>query len=155
MNKIKLDVIGISYSPTLTGSYNLELLDKKSNRKLTIIIGGFEAQSIAYTIEGANTLRPLTHDLFVNFSNDLGVNVKEVIITKIEEGIFYSDIIFEHNGINYTLDSRTSDAVALSLKFKCPIYTSEELLDKVSLLDVEEKLEEKVSGVVLDTLLAS
>ena len=141
MNKIKLNVLGISYSQTQTGAYALVLTEEKGERRIPIIIGGFEAQSIAIQLEGLKPPRPLTHDLFHNFALTFKINLKEVIIYKLEEGVFYSQLICQNNGQeDVVIDARTSDAIALALRFKCPIYTTEEILSKSGIvIDLEQE----------------
>jgi hypothetical protein len=140
MDKIKLNVLGISYSQTQTGAYALVLTEEKGERRIPIIIGGFEAQSIAIQLEGLKPPRPLTHDLFHNFALTFKINLKEVVIYKLEEGVFYSKLICNNGGEDVTIDARTSDAVALALRFKCPIYTTEEILSKSGIvIDLEQE----------------
>ncbi len=131
MELISLKVKGISYSETQSGAYALILSEKDGNRKLPIIIGGFEAQSIAIAIEDEiKPSRPLTHDLFKNFADRFNVNIKKVIIHKLLDGVFYSSIICERDKIEEIIDSRTSDAIALALIFKAPILTYDSILEK-------------------------
>ena len=131
MELISLKVKGISYSETQSGAYALILSEKDGNRKLPIIIGGFEAQSIAIAIEDEiKPSRPLTHDLFKNFANKFDISIKKIIIHKLLDGVFYSSIICERNKIEEVIDSRTSDAIALALRFKAPILTYDSILEK-------------------------
>ncbi len=131
MELISLKVKGISYSETQSGAYALILSEKDGNRKLPIIIGGFEAQSIAIAIEDEiKPSRPLTHDLFKNFADKFNVNIKKIIIHKLLDGVFYSSIICERNKIEEVIDSRTSDAIALALRFNAPILTYNSILEK-------------------------
>jgi len=131
MELISLKVKGISYSETQSGAYALILSEKEGNRKLPVIIGGFEAQSIAIAIEEEiKPSRPLTHDLFKNFANKFNINIKKIIIHKLLDGVFYSSIICERNKIEEVIDSRTSDAIALALRFKAPILTYNSILEK-------------------------
>lgn len=130
MSKVKLNVLGISYSQTQTGAYALVLTEEKGDRRIPIIVGGFEAQSIAIQLEGLNSPRPLTHDLFFNFATAFKINLLEVNIYKLEEGIFYSRLICDDSRSKIIVDARTSDAIALALRFKCPIYTTEEILSR-------------------------
>ena len=131
MELISLKVKGISYSETQSGAYALILSEKDGNRKLPIIIGGFEAQSIAIAIEDEiKPSRPLTHDLFKNFANKFNINIKKIIIHKLLDGVFYSSIICERNKIEEVIDSRTSDAIALALRFNAPILTYNSILEK-------------------------
>ncbi|MFY7668368.1 MAG: bifunctional nuclease domain-containing protein [Crocinitomicaceae bacterium] len=131
MQKIKLDITGIQYSQTQSGSYVLTLLEVGGRRKLPILIGGFEAQSIAVELEKMVPNRPLTHDLIKTFCKSFGVNVKEIIIYKFLEGVFYSKIICEKDGMLTEIDSRTSDAIAVGVRFNSPIYTYENVLEEV------------------------
>lgn len=143
MDKIKLNVLGISYSQTQTGAYALVLTEEQGERRIPIIIGGFEAQSIAIQLEGLKPPRPLTHDLFHNFATTFKINIKEVIIYKLEEGVFYSKLICNNGGEDVTIDARTSDAIALALRFKCSIYTTEEILSKSGIvIDLEQEKEQ-------------
>tara|TARA_X000000368_G_scaffold228493_2_gene180420 strand:- start:556 stop:1179 length:624 start_codon:yes stop_codon:yes gene_type:complete len=131
MELISLKVKGISYSETQSGAYALILNEKDGNRKLPIIIGGFEAQSIAIAIEDdIKPSRPLTHDLFRNFADKFNIKIKKVIIHKLLDGVFYSSIICEKNKIEEVIDSRTSDAIALALRFNAPILTYNSILEK-------------------------
>ncbi|MCK5171030.1 MAG: bifunctional nuclease family protein [Bacteroidales bacterium] len=144
MSKIKLNVLGISYSQTQTGAYALVLTEEDGERRIPIIIGGFEAQAIAIQLEGLKPPRPLTHDLFLNFSMSFGITLTEVNIHRLEEGVFYSKLICNNGGKNIEIDARTSDSIALALRFKCPIYTSEEILQKSGIvIDIQEKGESK------------
>ena len=144
MSKIKLNVLGISYSQTQTGAYALVLTEEQGERRIPIIIGGFEAQAIAIQLEGLKPPRPLTHDLFLSFAMSYGINLIEVNIYRLEEGVFYSQLICNKDGKDITIDARTSDAIALALRFKCPIYTSEEILQKSGIvIDIEESAKSK------------
>lgn len=144
MNKIKLNVLGISYSQTQSGAYALVLAEEEGSRRIPIIVGGFEAQAIAIELEGLNPPRPLTHDLFKNFSDAYGIKLVEVNIHKLEEGVFFANVIFDNGDRQMVLDARTSDAIALALRFKCPIFTTDEIVDKAGIvLDFEK-------GVVSD-----
>jgi uncharacterized protein len=143
MLKIKLNVLGLSVSQTQTGAYALVLAEDNGDRRIPIIIGPVEAQSIAIQLEGLHPPRPLTHDLFKNMAHAFQIELIEVIIYKLEEGIFFSELICEQNGTHIAIDSRTSDAVALALRFKCPIYTSEEILSKAGIvIEVSENDDE-------------
>lgn len=139
MGKIKLNVLGISYSQTQSGAYALVLSEEEGNRRIPIIVGGFEAQAIAIELEGLTPPRPLTHDLFKNFSDSYGIRIIEVNIHKLEEGVFFANILCDNGDQQITLDARTSDAIALALRFQCPIYTTEEIVDKAGIvLDFEK-----------------
>ncbi len=143
MDKIKLNVLGISYSQTQSGAYALVLNEENGERRIPIIVGGFEAQSIAIQLEGLNPPRPLTHDLFLNFAHAFHIELNEVLIHKLEEGVFYAKLICNNGNNSITIDSRTSDAIALALRFKCPIYTTEEILSKAGIIiDIEKEGEQ-------------
>ncbi len=134
MSKIKLNVLGLSYSQTQRGAYALVLTEENNNRRIPIIIGGGEAQAIAIELEGLKPPRPLTHDLFLSFAKVFNIKIIEVNIHKLEEGIFYSNLILDNGTNKFTIDARTSDAVALALRFNCPIYTTEEILAKAGII---------------------
>lgn len=137
---VKLNVLGISYSQTQSGAYALILTEENGERRIPIIVGGFEAQSIAIELEGLKPPRPLTHDLFMNFAKVFGITINEVVIYKLEEGVFYSQLQCDNGEENITLDARTSDAIALALRFKCPIFTTEEIIAKAGIvLDFEKE----------------
>ena len=139
MEKIKLEIVGLSYSQTQSGAYALVLSEVDGNRRLPIIIGGFEAQAIAIELEKMTPTRPLTHDLFKSFAEAFTINIMEVIIYNLTEGIFYSKLICEQNGMMHEVDARTSDAIAIAVRFGCPVYTYEDILSSAGmLLDGEE-----------------
>ena len=140
MEKVKLNVLGISYSQTQTGAYALVLAEENGRRRIPIIVGGFEAQAIAIQLEGLKPPRPLTHDLFLNFSHTFNIDLLEVTVYKLEEGVFYSKLTCDNGQRIIEIDARTSDAIALALRFKCPIYTTEEILHKAGIiLDFEKE----------------
>lgn len=134
MSKIKLNVLGISYSQTQSGAYALVLTEEKGDRRIPIIVGGFEAQSIAIQLEGLKPPRPLTHDLFMNFAKSFHIDLLEVNIYKLEEGVFYSKLYCDNGEQKIAIDTRTSDAIALALRFKCPIYTTEEIMERAGIV---------------------
>lgn len=134
MTKIKLEIVGLSYSQTQSGAYALVLSEVDGNRRLPIIIGGFEAQAIAIELEKMVPTRPLTHDLFKNFATTFNIQVKEVVIYNLVEGIFYSKLVCEMNGEVTEIDARTSDAIAIGVRFKCPVYTFENILSSAGIL---------------------
>lgn len=134
MKRVKLKVLGISYSQTQSGAYALVLIEEKGERRIPIIIGGFEAQAIVIKLENLEPPRPLTHDLFKSFADEFNITVSEVFIYKLEEGVFYSTLVCNNGIKEYSIDSRTSDAVALSLRFNCPIYITEEILEKAGIV---------------------
>jgi len=145
MEKVKLEIVGLSYSQTQSGAYALVLSEVEGNRRLPIIIGGFEAQAIAIELENMTPTRPLTHDLFKNFAVEFEIKVKEVIIYNLVEGIFYSKLICEQNGVEKEIDARTSDAIALGVRFKCPVFTYETILGSAGIkLEEGEDLEPPV-----------
>lgn len=133
MNKIKLEVLGLTYSQTQNNAYALILKESEGRRRLPIIIGGFEAQSIAIQIEKIKYSRPLTHDLFKNLATSFSIDISEVIIYRLEEGVFYSHLICSGNGTTIEIDARTSDAVSIALRFGCPIYTYEEIMQTAAI----------------------
>jgi len=145
MNKIKLNVLGISYSQTQSGAYALVLTEENGDRRIPIIVGGFEAQSIAIQLEGLKPPRPLTHDLFLNFAVSFKIDILEVNIHKLEEGVFYSKLLCDDGKNKITVDARTSDAIALALRFKCPIFTTEKIMERAGIvldLGKETKIKE-------------
>jgi uncharacterized protein len=133
MKRVKLKVMGISYSQTQSGAYALILIEDNGERRIPIIIGGFEAQAIVIKLENLDPPRPLTHDLFKKFADEFNISITEVMIYKLEEGVFFSKLVCSNNEKSYSIDSRTSDAVAIALRFGCPIYITEEILDKAGI----------------------
>ena len=144
MDLIRLLINGISYSQTQNGAYALILSELDGERKLPIVIGTYEAQSIAIAIEkDIKPPRPLTHDLFKSFCERFDIIVKQVIIHKLVDGVFYSSIICDRDGIEEIIDSRTSDAIALATRFDTPIFTYENILEKAGIIiEIEEYDEE-------------
>lgn len=142
MSLIPLTIKGISYSQTQSGAYALVLSEIEGTRTLPIIIGAFEAQSIAIALETEiRPPRPLTHDLFKTFSDTFDIIVKEVIIHKLVDGVFFSSLICEREGVEEVIDTRTSDAIAIAVRFNAPICTYENILDKAGIyLKVEEEM---------------
>ena len=135
MSLIRLTINRISYSQTHNGAYALLLSEKNGDRKLPVVIGGFEAQSIAVALEKEiKPPRPLTHDLFKNFSDCFEIKIKQVIIHKIVDGVFFSSLICVRDKIEEIIDSRTSDAIALAIRFNSPIFTYENVLDKAGII---------------------
>jgi bifunctional DNase/RNase len=146
MKKIQLDIIGMSYSQSQSGAYALILGERGGNRRLPIIIGGFEAQSIAIELEKIKPPRPLTHDLFKSFADTYSIRVTEVIINKFSEGVFYAVLVCTDGKEETQIDSRTSDAIALALRFQCPVYTYEDIMKSAGILmdeDAETAREEE------------
>lgn len=136
MKKIRLEIVGLSYSQTQSGAYALVLGESSGSRRLPIIIGGFEAQAIAIELEKMSPSRPLTHDLFKAFAQTFDITVTEVLIYNLVEGIFYAKLICTDGTRDVEIDARTSDAIALAVRFNCEIYTYEFIL--------------KNAGIVLD-----
>jgi len=143
MSLIKLTIKGISYSQTQSGAYALVLSEMDGKRTLPIIIGAFEAQSIAIALEKEiRPPRPLTHDLFKTFSDRFSIQIQQVIIHKLVDGVFYSSLICEKEGVEEIIDTRTSDAIAIAVRFEAPIYTYENILDKAGVnLNVDEEFD--------------
>ncbi|MGY5351684.1 bifunctional nuclease domain-containing protein [Wenyingzhuangia sp. IMCC45533] len=139
MSLVQLDIRGISYSQTQTGAYALVLNEVDGERTLPIVIGAFEAQSIAIALESEITPpRPLTHDLFKTFAESYGVFVKKIIIHKLVDGVFYSTMICDKDGEEKTFDARTSDSIALAIRFNAPIYTYQSILEKAGIILKQE-----------------
>ena len=149
MSLVRLNIKGISYSQTQNGAYALILNEVDGDRKLPIVIGAFEAQSIAIALEKEiRPPRPLTHDLFKNFSDRFDITVKQVIIHKLVDGVFYSSLICERDKIEEIIDARTSDAIALALRFQAPIFTYKNILDKAGIyLKVNPEKENETSDI--------
>lgn len=158
MSLVRLNIKGISYSQTQNGAYALILNEVDGDRKLPIVIGAFEAQSIAIALEKEiRPPRPLTHDLFKNFADRFDIVVKQVIIHKLVDGVFYSSLICERDKIEEIIDARTSDAIALALRFQAPIFTYKNILDKAGIyLKVNPKKEDEKDedSVLMDDLIA-
>lgn len=161
MDKVKLEIVGLSYSQTQSGAYALVLAEVGGKRSLPIIIGGFEAQAIAIELEKMTPTRPLTHDLFKSFALSFGIKVKEIVIYNLNEGIFYAKLICEKEGQLSEIDARTSDAIALGVRFKCPIYTYENILASAGVeldensdfaSDFEDELDKKPAENSLNSL---
>ena len=154
MKRVKLKVLGISYRQTQSGAYALILVEENGNRRIPIIIGGFEAQAIVIKIENLEPPRPLTHDLFKSFADEFNISMVEVVIHKLEEGVFYSRLLCNNGDKELSIDSRTSDAVALALRFDCPIYIAEDILEKAGITVTASESEgsaESDDDTLLDT----
>lgn len=145
--KIRLHVQGLTNSQVQSGAYALILSEQPGTRRIPIIVGTAEAQSIAIALEHIKPPRPLTHDLFVSFAQTLGINILGVFIYKFEDGVFYSEIVFDDAGKELRLDSRTSDAIAIALRIGCEIYTTPEIVDEcgVVLEDSQSEADEESS----------
>jgi len=146
MKKIKLKVMGISYSQTQSGAYALLLIEEDGERRIPIIIGGFEAQAIVLKLENLEPPRPITHDLIKKIADQFDIKVTEVMIYKLEEGVFYSKIVCNNGEKEYSIDSRTSDAVAIALRFGCPIYIDNDILEKAQLTNTPSDVDLVSSG---------
>jgi bifunctional DNase/RNase len=148
MKKIELEIVALSHSITQTHSYAVVLGEVNGLRRLPIVIGGFEAQAIAVALERMSPSRPLTHDLMKNFMMAFGVELHEVIINDLQEGIFYSKLVCSNEKDTVEIDSRTSDAIALAVRFGCPIYTYENILDNAGILMEGDGKKKKASTEV-------
>ncbi|MEO6814749.1 MAG: bifunctional nuclease domain-containing protein [Ginsengibacter sp.] len=144
MKKIELEIVALSHSITQTHSYAVVLGEVNGLRRLPIVIGGFEAQAIAVALERMQPSRPLTHDLMKNFMMAFNVELHEIIINDLQEGIFYSKLVCSSDKDTVEIDSRTSDAVALAVRFGCPIYTYDHILDSAGILMEEDDKKKKV-----------
>jgi bifunctional DNase/RNase len=133
MKKIELEIVALSHSITQTHSYAVVLGEMNGLRRLPIVIGGFEAQAIAVALENMHPSRPLTHDLMKNFMNAFGVELQEIIINDLQEGIFYSKLVCYTDNDTVEIDSRTSDALALAVRFGCPIFTYDNILESAGI----------------------
>ena len=151
-DKIRLEISGLSYSQAQTGAYALVLSETEGNRSLPIIIGSFEAQAIAIELESMKPSRPLTHDVFKTFADEFKINIKEVIIYNLKEGVFFARLIcMDQHGLISEIDARTSDAIALSVRFKCPVFTHESILkDAGVIIDEDAEIRPAHSNVEQD-----
>lgn len=145
MRKIALDIVALSHSVTQSNNYAVVLGEQGGSRRLPIVIGGFEAQAIAVALEGMLPNRPLTHDLFKSTLDTFHIQVKEVIINNLLEGIFYARLVCLHNGEIIEIDSRTSDALAIAVRFACPIYTYEFILDAAG-VELQDPSDDDIEG---------
>ena len=145
MELVELKIQGISYSDNTSGAFALILQEINGSRKLPIVIGGFEAQAIAIGLEKKiKTSRPLTHELFKSFAEKFGIKFNHVIISKLKDGVFFSNIVCENNDDVIKIDSRTSDAIALSIRFNAPIFVKKDILDEAG-FDDDEKYSEEIN----------
>jgi uncharacterized protein len=149
VKKIELEILGLSSSQSQSGSFALVLGEKDGTRRLPIIIGMFEAQSIAIQIEKINPTRPLTHDLFKSFAQQMDVSVQEIMISDLKEGVFFSKIVCTDGEKEFELDARPSDAIAIGLRFGVPIYTVESVLSEAGIIlsDMDEEEEEETDEI--------
>jgi len=150
MQKKELNIVALSHSVTQSHNYAVVLGEIDGDRRLPIVIGGFEAQAIAVAMEKMEPSRPLTHDLFKNVLLELNVVLKEVIINNLVDGIFYAQLICDRNGETVEIDSRTSDALALAVRFECPVYTYEFILEAAGIVleGTEDELEDEEEQVI-------
>ncbi len=151
-DRIKLKIIGLTSSHSQRNSYTLILGEENGDLKLPIVIGGHEAQSIALVIEGLKPQRPLTHDLISNFFTQFGITLKEVIINKLEEGVFFSTLVTEKDENIQNIDARTSDAIALALRMKCPIYTYTTILNDAGIQYEENDAESEEKEDIIEDI---
>ncbi len=147
MKKVRLEIVGLSYSQTQSGAYALVLGESTGSRRLPIIIGGFEAQAIAIELEKMTPTRPLTHDLFKAFSETFSIEVTEILIYNLVEGIFYAKLVCTDGSREVEIDARTSDAIALAVRFNCPIYTYEFILKSAGIVLDDETLPSSESAM--------
>ncbi len=138
MDKVRLEIIALSHSVTQSHNYAVILGEQKGNRRLPIVIGGFEAQAIAVALESMTPNRPLTHDLFKNTLDAFEIEIKEVIINNLLDGIFYAQLVCEQNGNVLFIDSRTSDAISMAVRYECPIFTHEFIMESAGVVMEEE-----------------
>ncbi|AFC23596.1 bifunctional nuclease family protein [Saprospira grandis] len=138
MKKVELEIVALSHSLAQSQNYAVVLGEMGGSRRLPIVIGGFEAQAIAVAMEGMQASRPMTHDLFRNTIETLNVELQEVIISNLVDGIFYANLVFIQNGKTIEIDSRSSDALALAVRFDCPVYTYEFILEQAGIVLEEE-----------------
>jgi uncharacterized protein len=146
LDKIKLEILGLSSSHSQTGSFALVLGEVNGTRRLPIIIGTFEAQAIAIEIEKISPNRPMTHDLFKSFSHHFNIRIKEIIISDLKEGVFFGKIVCEHLGQIVEIDSRPSDAIAIGIRFNAPIYTKESVLKDAG-ITLSDEFEDELESV--------
>jgi bifunctional DNase/RNase len=151
MKKIELEIVALSHSITQTHSYAVVLGEINGLRRLPIVIGGFEAQAIAVALERMNPSRPLTHDLMKNFMLAFNVDLHEIVINDLQEGIFYSKLVCSSANDTVEIDSRTSDALALAVRFGCPIYTYDTILDQAGVLMEDDSKKSSTASVASDS----
>lgn len=137
--KVKLSVLGFSFNQTQSGTYGLVLAEEDGVRRLMVVVGTPEAQSIAFKLQDSSPPRPLTHDLFYSFMTEWGITLREVFVYKYENGIFYSQLLFVQEGKEISIESRTSDAIGIALRSKSPIYTTEDIMQKLAIVFNEDE----------------
>jgi len=145
MNKIELEIVALSHSVTQSHNYAVVLGELEGNKRLPIVIGGFEAQAIAVAMENMTPNRPLTHDLFKNTLDTFSITLKEIVINNLLDGIFYAQLVCVQNSEEFTIDSRTSDAIAMAVRYNCPIYTMDFILEEAGVVldEAEEKTKKR------------
>ena len=141
MNKIELEIVALSHSVTQSHNYAVVLGELGGSKRLPIVIGGFEAQAIAVAMESMTPNRPLTHDLFKNTLDTFGIELKEIVINNLLDGIFYAQLVCKHNGKEVNIDSRTSDAIAMAVRYECPIYTMDFIMEEAGVILEESESE--------------
>lgn len=142
MDKIELYIVTLTHSVTQSSNYAVVMGEVEGNRRLPIVIGGFEAQAIAVAMEGMTPSRPLTHDLFKNALDTFGIEVTEIVINNLVEGVFHAQIVCSQHGQTFEIDSRTSDAIAIAVRYNCPIYTYETILEAAGVRIDDQQTEE-------------
>ena len=145
MDKLQVDILGLSTSPHTNGAYALILYEVEGKRKLPIIIGGFEAQAIALKLENIKPPRPFTHDLFKTIADTFSLNVKEVFIDELHNETFYAKVICEMHGETHEIDARPSDAIAIAVRFGAPIFVSEEIMNEAGIIEEQQEAEAEVA----------
>jgi bifunctional DNase/RNase len=145
MERVQMDIIGLSTSPAAGGSYALILKELTGHRRLPIVIGAFEAQAIAFELEGITPPRPLTHDLMKSIIETLMVTVTEIVVTELRDGTFHARVMLETMSDTIEVDSRPSDAIALAVRFRAPIYVAEEVLEEAGFVPEEEATDEEAN----------
>jgi uncharacterized protein len=150
MIKIEMDIVALSHSVTQSHNYAVVLGEIEGNRRLPIVIGGFEAQAIAVAMEQMSPNRPLTHDLFKNTLEQFDIELKEVVINNLLDGVFYAKLLCVKDGEEYEIDSRTSDAIAMAVRFECPIYTYDFIMESAG-VELEEGDKDKTISTKADT----
>jgi len=151
MKKIGLEIVALSHSVTQSHNYAVVLGELEGNRRLPIVIGGFEAQAIAVAMERMTPNRPLTHDLFKNTLDTFDINLKEVVINNLLDGIFYAQLVCERDGQEFIIDSRTSDAIAMSVRFKSPLYTFDFIMEQAGVvLEDDDTMKKSAKSIITD-----
>jgi len=151
MKKVGLEIVALSHSVTQSHNYAVVLGEMTGNRRLPIVIGGFEAQAIAVAMERMTPNRPLTHDLFKNTLDTFDINLKEVIINNLLDGIFYAQLVCEREGQEFIIDSRTSDAIAMSVRFKSPLYTYDFIMEQAGVvLEDDDTMKKSAKSIITE-----